>query len=55
MPKKKAINKYYLVLSKSGNYTYGAFPFSEEGLKLARKYISKNLKSSNEKFYIAEK
>lgn len=55
MPKKKAINKYYLVLSKRGNYTYGAFPFSDEGLKSARNYISKNLKSCNEKFYISEK
>ncbi len=48
-------NKFYLVLSRSSNYTYGAFPFSPEGLKIAKKFIKDKTKTVNESLYIVEK
>lgn len=48
-------NKFYLVLSKNSNYTYGAFPFSPEGLKTAKKFIKDKNKTANEPLYIVEK
>jgi len=47
MPKLKR-EKYYMVVSKKNNYTYGAFPYTKEGKQAARNYIqeksNKNLK-----------
>jgi len=49
--KRKRKKKYYLVLSESNNYRYGAFPYTEEGLKMAKMYIKK---MEPEKLYIKE-
>ena len=54
MPKKKT-PKYYLVLSKSRKYTYGAFPYSEEGKKDAEIFLKKESKRANEELYLVEK
>jgi len=53
MPRKKENKKYYLVKSREKNYNYGAFPYSEEGLKEARKYIRKL--SDSQEYFIEEK
>ena len=44
MPKLKR-EKFYMVISKKNNYTYGAFPYSKEGKQAARDYIEE--KSNN--------
>jgi len=54
MPKTKN-PKYYLVLSKSRNYTYGAFPYSKEGKKKAEAFVRKTSKSQKEELYIEAK
>ncbi len=54
MPKTKT-PKYYLVLSKSRKYTYGAFPYSEEGKKKAEAFVRKTSKTQNEELYIEAK
>jgi hypothetical protein len=54
MPKSKT-PKYYLVLSKSRNYTYGAFPYSVEGKKQAERFLRSESKKSNEELYLVEK
>ena len=55
MKKNKNQKKYYLVLSKSRNYTYGAFPYTEEGKKLADSFAKKVGKEKNEPLYVAAK
>lgn len=54
MPKSKT-PKYYLVLSKSRNYTYGAFPYSIEGKKQAERFLRSESKKANEELYLVEK
>ncbi len=54
MPKNKN-PKYYLVLSKSRNYTYGAFPHTEEGKKRAESFVKTESKKVNEELYLVEK
>ena len=54
MPKNKT-PKYYLVLSKRRNYTYGAFPHSPEGKKKAEKFIEQFSKERDEELYLTEK
>lgn len=44
--------RVYLVLSKKGNRLFGAFPYSEEGLADAEKYVRKITKEHKEKFKI---
>ena len=39
--KTKEIKKYYLVESTQRNWSYGAFPHTEEGLKKAEVYLTK--------------
>jgi hypothetical protein len=55
MPRKKNKKKYYLVLSKSRNYTYGAFPYTEEGEKLAQIFAKKYSKEKDEELYVVGK
>jgi hypothetical protein len=38
MPKLKR-EKFYIVISKKNNYTYGAFPHTKEGKAAAKNYI----------------
>lgn len=49
-------NRCYVVIGKENNYVYGAFHFSTDGLKKARKYVS-TLKSDSigSKFIISQK
>ena len=54
MPKNKT-PKYYLVLSKNRNYTYGAFPYNEDGKKQAERFLRKESKKANEELYLVEK
>lgn len=54
MPKKKN-PKYYLVLCKGRNYTYGAFPYSKEGKRSAEAFVKKASKSQEEELYIEAK
>jgi hypothetical protein len=55
MSRNKASKKYYLVLSKDRNYTYGAFPHTAEGEKNAKAFAKKMSKEKNEELYVAEK
>jgi hypothetical protein len=47
--------KYYIVISESKKYTYGAFEHSPEGLKKAEQYVEKTLTDKEEKLLILEK
>lgn len=53
MPKKK--EKFYYIRSKSKNYQYGVFDYSQEGYEKAEKYIKNLKKNKKEEFYISEK
>lgn len=46
-------HKFYGVYCKNDNFLYGAFPFSKEGLKLAKIYIQKKLNTRTNNFYIS--
>ena len=57
MKKKKTKSrkkKYYLILSKTNGYRYGAFPHTPEGLDMAKKYLKKISDSDND-LHIVEK
>lgn len=54
MPRKKDHKKYYLVKSKDKGYNYGAFPYSEEGMKDALKYV-RRLAGGKENYVIEAK
>lgn len=47
--------KYYIVLSETKNYTYGAFEFTPEGLERAEQYVRKTFTLKKEKLIILEK
>ena len=49
---KKKAHQVYLVLSQRGNRLFGAFPYSDEGLVNAEKYVRKITKERKEKFKI---
>lgn len=53
MPKKIKKEKYYLVLSKDKNYNHGAFPHTDEGLKMAKDLVKRF--RDQEELYIIEK
>jgi hypothetical protein len=53
MPKIKGKRSCYVV-TNDRNYTYGAFEFTEEGLKKAKKHIRTLKKTSGGEFYIKE-
>jgi len=53
--KTKGKEKYYLVVSKKRGYTYGAFPYTEQGLIDAKKYIKQSEKKQKEELVIKEK
>lgn len=53
MSKRLKKEKYYLVLSKDKNYNHGAFPYTDEGLKMAKDFVKKF--SKQEELYIVEK
>jgi hypothetical protein len=47
--------KYYIVISESKKYNYGAFEHSPEGLRKAEQYVEKTLADKEEKLLILEK
>ena len=47
MPKNKKNKRYYLIESSQKKWSYGAFPYTEEGLKEAKKYLSNLQKKTN--------
>lgn len=49
---RKKAHQVYLVLSQRGNRLFGAFPYSEEGLADAEKYVRKISREHKEKFRI---
>ena len=55
MPKNKKNKRYYLIESSQKKWSYGAFPYTEEGLKEAKKYLSNIQKKTKEKLEIVEK
>ena len=54
MPRKRK-SKMYLVLAESNNYTQGAFPYTEEGKRMAEELVEKARIKTRESFYITEK
>ena len=44
--------KSYLILAERTKYLFGAFPYTEEGLVEAHKYVRKISKQNNEKYII---
>ena len=45
-------SKVYLVLSERNNHLFGAFPFSEEGLKQAQAYAKKIGRKNKENYFV---
>jgi len=55
MPRKRK-SKMYLVLAESNNYTQGAFPYTEEGKRMAEELVKKAARGqTREAFYITER
>jgi len=52
--KRKSSKKCYVVLSKKRKHTYGAFPFTKEGLKKAKEYSKLMKKEHSEDFIVKE-
>ncbi len=44
----------YIVISKKKKHTYGAFPFTKEGLKKAEQYTKTLKKEHKEDFLVTE-
>lgn len=54
MPKIKNKTKGYVIVAENNDYTYGAFPYSREGLKRAKTYLISLTKSTKDKYLIRE-
>lgn len=52
--KRKSSKKCYIVISKKRKHTYGAFVFTEEGLKKAKAYAKTLKKEHREDFIVKE-
>ncbi len=52
MGRKKASKKMYIVKSIGRNYTYGAFPYTDEGKASAEKFVIKMSKDRQEQLEI---
>jgi len=54
MTKAKRTKSYksYLILSKRTKHLFGAFAYTEEGLKAAEKYVKKISKTNKEEYII---
>ena len=44
--------KVYLILSERSKHLFGAFPYTEEGLKEAEKYVKKISRKNKESYLI---
>ena len=49
---KKKDFKSYLILAERTNYLFGAFPYTEEGLTEAKKYVHKISRRDSENYRI---
>tara|TARA_R110002051_G_C8374240_1_gene444062 strand:- start:157 stop:333 length:177 start_codon:yes stop_codon:yes gene_type:complete len=49
---KKRVFKSYLILSEKTKHLFGAFPYTEDGLTEAEKYVRKITKQNKEKYLI---
>jgi|APGre2960657505_1045072.scaffolds.fasta_scaffold48069_3 hypothetical protein len=54
MPKIKNKTKGYVIVAEHNDYTYGAFPYSKDGLQQAKNYLSVLAKKTKEKYLIRE-
>ena len=52
--KRKSSKKCYVVISEKKKHTYGAFPFTPEGLKKAKAYLRILKKEHKEEFIVRE-
>lgn len=52
--KRKSSKKCYIVISERKKHTYGAFPFTPEGLKKAKAYTKLLRKEHKEEFIVRE-
>ena len=52
MPRKKSTKKMYIVKSVGRNYTYGAFPYTDEGKADAEKFVKRMSKERKEELVI---
>ena len=52
--KRKSSKKCYIIISKKKTHTYGAFPFTPEGLKKAKAYLKVLKKEHSEEFIVTE-
>lgn len=52
MARKKNSKKMYIVKSIGRNYTYGAFPYTDEGKANAEEFVQKMAKDRKEKLEI---
>ena len=52
--KRRSSKKCYIVISKKKKHTYGAFPFTEEGLEKAKKYSRLLKREHKEEFVVKE-
>jgi len=52
--RRKSSKKCYIVISEKKKHTYGAFPFTSEGLKKAKAYTRLLKKEHKEKFIVRE-
>jgi len=49
---KKRVFKFYLILSEKNKHLFGAFPYTEDGLTEAEKYVRKITRRNKEKYLI---
>jgi hypothetical protein len=49
---KKRVFKFYLILSEKTKHLFGAFPYTEDGLTEAEKYVRKITRRNKEKYLI---
>lgn len=54
MARKKSPKSMYIVKAAHRNYTYGAFPYTEEGKKKAESFVKKVGKERQEELEIKE-
>ena len=52
--KRKSSKKCYIVISERKKHTYGAFPFTPEGLEKAQAYTKLLKKEHKEEFIVRE-
>lgn len=54
MPRTKGKVKCYVITANGSDYTYGAFPYSKDGLKIAKIHLAELSKKTKDKYRIRE-